>query len=838
MHSKPTRCTIVSNLLLVAVSIAAFCSLAQAGDPPTPVGPLFLTGGATVDVAAFAQETPTVAAGGSGFLAAWTDIRTDESFWGNDQGGHDIYAARLDSVGNLIDISPIVVNQEFGSQTQPSVSWNGENWLVVWENQTTTEFFYESRIYAARVSPDGTVLDDPAIEVAGGGSSGLDVLVTSKGTEWLVVGQGVDAGDAGIVGVRVSADGVVLDPDPVVLLPQTYYLYFSLSIHSAQDEYLLVYSGSGQAEARRFGSDLRPIGLPFSPPSALVASNGTDYFVVWAAGGLVGSPMSLDGTLQNPAGIPIMGSNASETNLTWDGSNWWVSRRDPVQGIVLARVTPGGVVLDPGGFDYNPAIEDSIGQHRIGGGLAGGVQLVWRDNRAGGINPYDIYGAFVTADAQPGPDAAIALSAHAQSRPDLVPGPNGFLTVFSDDRSGATRILVQRLDNLGNAIDTEPIEVTAGPTVWSPAAAWNGTVYLVVWYDYMQQMIFGRRLLPDGNFLDAQPLEIMPGITPAVAALDDVFLVAGTNIIFDVAHWRIPFAIRIDGTTGNTLDAEPIALGNIFAQAPVVTTFMGRWLVSWQRNFSHDDPQANLHATFVEPDGSTAGDFVVAYNAFTPDIATSGPNAMFVFRKNSTANANNDVGGRRMISDGTFPAAEFTLSAATDRQRAPTVAWDGAQFVAAWEDLRNSVAFFDERTDIYGARISESGTVLDPAGFEIATNAIPERQPVLASAAGDTLLAASIFRDAAPFNAYRIGTYHMQGTVTDPPEAAFRGMPTSGCFPLAVDFIDQSVGDVTSWDWNFGDGGSSTSQNPSYTYQIPGIYSVSLTAGGSMSTLR
>ena len=47
-------------------------------------------------------------------------------------------------------------------------------------------------------------------------------------------------------------------------------------------------------------------------------------------------------------------------------------------------------------------------------------------------------------------------------------------------------------------------------------------------------------------------------------------------------------------------------------------------------------------------------------------------------------------------------------------------------------------------------------------------------------------------------------------TVDGPPVAGFYGTPTSGEAPLTVDFYDQSTGNVTSWDWDFGDGGSNT----------------------------
>ncbi len=60
--------------------------------------------------------------------------------------------------------------------------------------------------------------------------------------------------------------------------------------------------------------------------------------------------------------------------------------------------------------------------------------------------------------------------------------------------------------------------------------------------------------------------------------------------------------------------------------------------------------------------------------------------------------------------------------------------------------------------------------------------------------------------------------------------AEFSADVTSGEVPLAVQFTDYSSGNPTSWSWNFGDGGQSALQNPSYTYTTGGTYSVSLTA--------
>jgi gliding motility-associated-like protein len=63
------------------------------------------------------------------------------------------------------------------------------------------------------------------------------------------------------------------------------------------------------------------------------------------------------------------------------------------------------------------------------------------------------------------------------------------------------------------------------------------------------------------------------------------------------------------------------------------------------------------------------------------------------------------------------------------------------------------------------------------------------------------------------------------------PTVAFVGSDTTGCFPLTVRFRDLStpnVGTISSWQWDFGDGTSSTEQNPTHIYNIQGNFNVSL----------
>ncbi|WP_449405392.1 PKD domain-containing protein [Methanolacinia paynteri] len=71
---------------------------------------------------------------------------------------------------------------------------------------------------------------------------------------------------------------------------------------------------------------------------------------------------------------------------------------------------------------------------------------------------------------------------------------------------------------------------------------------------------------------------------------------------------------------------------------------------------------------------------------------------------------------------------------------------------------------------------------------------------------------------------------------TAPPVADFISDETSGMEPLTVKFTDNSTGNITSWKWEFGDGGTSTEQNPSHTYNDAGDYSVRLTVKNSRGT--
>jgi PKD repeat protein len=65
-----------------------------------------------------------------------------------------------------------------------------------------------------------------------------------------------------------------------------------------------------------------------------------------------------------------------------------------------------------------------------------------------------------------------------------------------------------------------------------------------------------------------------------------------------------------------------------------------------------------------------------------------------------------------------------------------------------------------------------------------------------------------------------------------PPTAEFSASLALGVRPLTVTFTDNSNGVITGRQWDFGDGSTSTQQNPTHVYAAAGTYTVSLQVSG------
>jgi len=94
------------------------------------------------------RQSPRVAFGGGIFLVVWHDLRNGKDW--------DLFAARVSPEGKVLDPDGIAICTEPRNQALPRVVWDGTAFLVVWQDYRSTERY---EVYGARVSPEGKVLD-------------------------------------------------------------------------------------------------------------------------------------------------------------------------------------------------------------------------------------------------------------------------------------------------------------------------------------------------------------------------------------------------------------------------------------------------------------------------------------------------------------------------------------------------------------------------------------------------------------------------------------------------------------------------------------------------------
>ncbi|HEX6882778.1 MAG TPA: PKD domain-containing protein [Planctomycetota bacterium] len=88
------------------------------------------------------------------------------------------------------------------------------------------------------------------------------------------------------------------------------------------------------------------------------------------------------------------------------------------------------------------------------------------------------------------------------------------------------------------------------------------------------------------------------------------------------------------------------------------------------------------------------------------------------------------------------------------------------------------------------------------------------------------------FDDDGGINTGSIWILFLDGARNVPPTPAFLLDRSLGPAPLQVSFSDRSSAGARTWDWDFGDGTTSTQRHPTHVYAEPGRYTVRLTVGG------
>jgi hypothetical protein len=134
----------------------------------------------------------------------------------NASNNYFIFGVLVDANGQVLPPGEISIAADNIWHVFPNVSFDGTNFLVVWQVGDSGAAGPPSHIYGARVSQSGAVLDNPAIAVSTFSSGQYSPAVAFDGTNYLVIwqdGRDTAAGNppSDIYGARVSPSGVLVD---------------------------------------------------------------------------------------------------------------------------------------------------------------------------------------------------------------------------------------------------------------------------------------------------------------------------------------------------------------------------------------------------------------------------------------------------------------------------------------------------------------------------------------------------------------------------------------------------------------------------------------------------
>ena len=777
-----TNLGIAICMLVLAISAQTAFS-GQPSSLPGFVGRTIDLGGKPVyGVAAYDQDSPAVAFDGRNYLVVWNDCRTGSCTASGGPtlganmpahpygGGPDIFGTRVSPSGEVVDRAGISICVAPGTQTSAAVAAARGGCLVVWRDERDD---FGGDIYGARISSDGEVLDPGGFPISVGHESASFPIVGSDGTDYLVVWYTIiEETSVTLHAIRVGSDGTLIDREPGDLVIRTSGLD-SPAIAFDGVDYLLVWQEyrdhSWCISGMRIGRDgtvleTQPFRISqgawgqFFPA---VAFDGTNYMVVWmgvwGASGwdVCGARVDVNGRVLDPTGIPIAISGAGERmpSISFDGTNYLVAWTGPETGTGYAvgatRVAPDGTVLDPSGigvpgftvYQGTPVVASSGENHLLAWWSAGGYHS-------------EIYGARVGTDGNLLDENGIidiSTAASLQVDPAVAFG-NEYFAVWADLRMGTDwDVYGSFVDSRGKASAHAVFPVSTRVSGQKyPAIAFDGRNYLVVWQDGSTSSgywkIHGVRVDAQGQVLDSKDI-LLPGLNfaqehPAVAFDGTNYLVVWQDYRDSrYTGWQCGIygaRVSADGQLIDT-DAVPICTAAGDQQYPSISFDGAQYLVVWQdgrKSYTGHIFGARVatDGTVLDPNGVPISG--TAWDDKRPSVASDGTNWLVVWQVPGWLS---HVYGARVDQSGHVldPAGIVVAENGFWNEERPALAFDGSDYVVAWAESLGATQW-----DIHGTRVGPDGSVAAAAEFTISAGYLDQEAPVLCSGIGSMVLAA------------------------------------------------------------------------------------------------
>lgn len=350
------------------------------------------------------QQDIDIVWNGSIYFVVWADYRRDDA---------NIYGTRISQNGVVLDPDGIPISTAPNSQTSAKLSWDGQNFFVVWNDKRNEE----DGIYGARISPDGQLLDPNGILIYSENNQYFHDIAWN-GEEFLVVWDQSEPFEfADIYGLRIDSNGQAIDSSPVII-----------SAHDKAEQ------------------------IPN------IISNGNQFLITWqdyrniqrTNADIYGTFVN-NGIVSNPSGIRIFVHNDAQytPRLAWNGLNyfclWNDMRHETARSDWELKSDIYGIKIDSSGnVDRSATTISMISKleydHDI---TAKGSDFlaVWLAGEDTGDYNYKIYGEKINSNGRRASKRFLITETQARLpttiRQPLVVASDGnqFLVVWEDGRS-------------------------------------------------------------------------------------------------------------------------------------------------------------------------------------------------------------------------------------------------------------------------------------------------------------------------------------------------------------------------------------------------------------------
>ncbi|MHC4198432.1 MAG: PKD domain-containing protein [Planctomycetota bacterium] len=291
----------------------------------------------------------------------------------------------------------------------------------------------------------------------------------------------------------------------------------------------------------------------------------------------------------------------------------------------------------------------------------------------------------------------MSAAAEDQSAADVATNGTDFLVVWHDTRNyvtSATDIYAARVTSAGVVLAPFAVCESTGSQSY-PRVASDGTDFLVVWQhkNVSEFDVHAARVAADGTVLD------VGGFAVSTETTDEKFP--------DVAWTGLQYAVAWE-------DARDLATSD------------------W-----------DVFAARVAADGTVAdpSGIKVTGPGKQDSVAVAGEagDVLVVFRDGA---ASPDIQGAVVDATGSVSVTPFDIGAEASTQKSPAVAFASGVFVVAWEDYRAS-STPPYAPDVYVARVSTAGALLDPSPHVAVASDVSRRSavPSVALDGGNVLVA-------------------------------------------------------------------------------------------------